>query len=731
MAAGQGGRPAVVDGLVCKEPSVMAWQDGERERWWSRAAALDHGLERPDWDVAAARADRVSDLTPPQVSWLLAKGPEAPARALLGKPLRLRHRQRLDLGLVSVARFELDALPFALGEVGESADRLGVLVLPFRAPEAATLVAGWLRHLGSARLWARLWLRRHAETATRALIPAAAGRPGRARQQAEEALRYLAGIGHGPTIVEAAEGYGAQAAAVIAAGQGPYAVRSGKPPAWTRPERLPQLRLASGGTMPPEEVTRLVEALTRSRLAEPPEPAPGDAAPDGGGAPLVVESSAAVQPLVQAADPEAEKRIADCDPQSLAEFGRGLLSEWLADGMPPSEAWAVLAQAHVGDDSTMDILAPLVRSWPGSGRWARSLDGLAVLVTVGTDVALRHVLAMEQRISGGPTKDRAVDYLTQAAARRGLSVPQLADRLAVTHGLDTGITLDYGARTFTVATDEHLTAFAVGADGRLLARPPKPGVKDTNPAAYQQFLRLKRDLQVTAAAQTARLQRDMFAHQLRPARDVAAVLLPHPILGPIARRLLWGEYDPRHRLVRALRIAEDGSFADIHDASATVDDDAHLGIVHPAELGADLARWVRLFADYEVLQPFPQLHRPAVALTEPQRAATSLPGFGPVATDRIMQLLSGGRWHGNAFHMQRRLHTQLAHSLAGGLTLLVELDPGVAASTPNTVHEQRITEIWADDSGSDHWQLARRIPMGRCDTAALSEALAELYEMRD
>ena len=447
--------------------------------------------------------------------------------------------------------------------------------------------------------------------------------------------------------------------------------------------------------MPQDEVARLVEALTRSRLAEPPEPAPGDPAPDDGGPPLVVESAAAVQPLVQAADPEAEKLIADCDPQSVAEFGRGLLSGWLADGMPPSEAWVVPAQAHVGDDSTMDTLAPLVRSWPGTGRWARSLEGLAVLATVGTDVALRHVLAMEERISGGPTKDRVIDYLAQAAARRGLSVTQLADRLAVTHGLDTGITFDYGPRAFTVATDEHLTAFAVGADGRLLARPPRPGVRDTNPVAYRQFLRLKKDLQATAAAQAARLHRDMFAHRLRPAGDVTAILLPHPVLGPVARRLLWAEFDPPGRLIRALRIAEDGSFADVHDASATVDDDARLGIVHPAELGGDLGRWVRLFADYEILQPFPQVHRPAVALTATQRAATSLPGFGPVATDRVMSLLNRGRWHGNGFHLQRREHTQLAHELAGGLTLLVELDRA-SRHTPPT----RQTSSGSPSSGS-------------------------------
>jgi len=761
MAAGRGRKPVVVEGLTCEDPTVMVWADGERELWWSRAAALDHGREQPDWVMAATGADRLSDLTPAQVPWLVAKGPEASARALLATPLLLRIRQRLDVGRVAVARFELDALALALGEAGESADRLGGLVLPFRGPAAATLVAGWLRQLGSARLWARLWLSRHAEAAARALIPAAAGRPGKARQSAEDALRYLAAVGHGPIIVKTADGYGAAAGAVIAAllepapgrelpsgaprGATPagaeltpvpslfpdvaQAARKGQAPAWTRPERLPEIRRAGGGTVPEDEVARLVGALTRSRLGAAPEPAPGDPAPPNGGLPLVVESSAAAQPLVVPADPEAERLIEGCDRQSLAEFGRALLDEWLTDGMPASEAWVVLAQAHLGDDSTMDTLAPLVRSWPARSRYARAIDGLAVLATVATDVSLRHLLAIEEGMSGGPTNERAVSYLTQAAARRGLSVPQLADRLAITHGLDTGITLDYGPRAFTVVADDQFTAYVVDADGRRLARPPKPGVKDTNPEAYQQFLRLKKDLRATLAAQIARLERDMLAHRLRPARDLPAALLPHPILGPVTRRLLWGEYDAGRRLVRALRVAEDGSFADIHDTTASVDADAPLGIVHPAELGGELAGWAQTFVDYEILQPFPQLHRPAVALTGAERAATSLAGFGPVATERVVGLLRG-RWQGNGFHTSSPLHTQLARELPGGLTLLVEVDPGVTTSTSNTVAEQRITEIWADEAWSDHWQIARRTPMGVCDSAALSESLVELYGLR-
>ncbi|MFC7533979.1 DUF4132 domain-containing protein [Actinoplanes sp. GCM10030250] len=733
--AGQGRKPVVVEGLVCDDPTILVWEDGERELWRQRAAALEHGLEQPDWVTAATGADRLSDLTPPQISWLVARGPEASARSLLAAPSLLRHRQRIDVGRVAVARFEMDALALALSEAGESADRLGALLLPFRGPEPATLVAGWLRHLGSARLWARLWLHRHAEAAARALVPAAVGRPGRVRQNAEDALRHLVAIGKGQITIKIAEGYGEAALAVITALVEPVPGRepaggvltSVPPKVLERARNLPEPQVKEGGTMPPDDVASLVNALARSCLAEAPEPPPGDVAPPGG-LPLAVESSAATQPLVAPADPEAEKLIASCDERSLAEFGRALLDAWLTDEMPASEAWVVLAQAHIGDDATMDVLAPLVRSWPARSRYARAIDGFAVLATVGSDVALRHLLAIEANMSGGPTNERAAGYLRQAAARRGLSVTRLADRLTITHGLDAVVTLDYGPRTFRVVTDEHLTAHVAGADGRVLARPPKPGVKDTRPEAYQWFLRFKKELRATAAVQIARLEQDMLAHRLRPAGDLTAVLLPHPILGPIARRLLWGEYDGAGRLVRALRVAEDGSFADLHDTTAVVGRDTPLGIVHPAELGGEAAGWAQIFTDYEILQPFPQVHRPVVVLTGTQRAATSLAGFGPVAGSRIEAMLNG-RWRGNGYDTADRVHTQLARDLPTGLTLLVEVTPGVPTSTYHATVEQRVTEIWVDDDWADHWQVARRTPLGVGDPAALSELLVELYAL--
>jgi hypothetical protein len=120
------------------------------------------------------------------------------------------------------------------------------------------------------------------------------------------------------------------------------------------------------------------------------------------------------------------------------------------------------------------------------------------------------------------------------------------------------------------------------------------------------------------------------------------------------------------------------------------------------------------------------MHRPAVTLTAAQWAATSLSGFGPVPTRRVRTLVNR-EWLGNGHTRADDRHTQVAHDLPGGRTLVVELSPGLPAAPPAVDDEHQVTEIWVDDEWSDHWQASRRTPIGVGDFVAVSELLVELY----
>jgi hypothetical protein len=107
-----------------------------------------------------------------------------------------------------------------------------------------------------------------------------------------------------------------------------------------------------------------------------------------------------------------------------------------------------------------------------------------------------------------------------------------------------------------------------------------------------------------ASAQAARMEEAMLAGRDFPEEIFRAVVLPHPVLGTLARRLVW-------RDARGLffRVAEDGSFASADDTVTDVR--APVRIADPnAMTEGDRLRWSEVMASYEIVQPFAQLGRP-------------------------------------------------------------------------------------------------------------------------
>ena len=143
---------------------------------------------------------------------------------------------------------------------------------------------------------------------------------------------------------------------------------------------------------------------------------------------------------------------------------------------------------------------------------------------------------------------------------------------------------------------------------------------------------------------------DIFSGMLLERAFVANTALPTVVLrNPVAQRLLWRVEIGRLAVLKGLlsqteivfRVAEDGSFADIHDDAIPgglderhtlfmgAEDFRTVRLVHPLDLPtADLEQWQQLFHDYEILQAFPQLHRPIHRHTPQERAdwLAALPG---------------------------------------------------------------------------------------------------------
>ncbi|MEU8361080.1 DUF4132 domain-containing protein [Nonomuraea sp. NPDC048882] len=664
-------KAVVVDGLACTDQPALVWAPGEQDNWRSRAndGSWDRSWRRSWKDIADQIADGRDGYWSDEIA-LFVTGPEDLAAPLIGtwRPGDLWGAG--DWMPRVVARFGMAALPMVLDSARRGPSGVAAVLLPFAAPEVAVLMADWLARLKSVRATALAWLNRHPAAAARALIPAALGKPGTARQRAEQALAALVAGGHRDAVAAAAAGYGPAAEAAVAGllANDPLDALPARMPAvpeWTDVAiTTPILLRGDAGALPPEAVRHVTTMLAISKLGAP-----------YAGLDLVKEA---------------------CDGRGLADFAWALFQCWQLAGFPAKESWVMDAQALLGDDETVRRLTPLIRTWPGEGGHARAVAGLDLLAAIGSEVALMHLHGIAEKVKYSGLKHQAKLKMEEVAAELGLTPQELADRLVPDFGLsaDGSLTLDYGRRQFVVGFDEQLKPFVADASGKRLKNLPKPGANDDPelaPAAHRRFAGLKKDVRSVAGDAIHRLEQAMVNRRRWSAADFSRLLVGHPLLWHIVRRLVWGRYDPSGRLTGTLRVAEDRTFADVEDDTLTLPEDAVVGVVHPLELGEDLAAWSEVFADYEILQPFPQLGRETY---EPDPALVAEIEAAKVPTRAVIGLERRGWRRGTP--QDAGWQGWIERDVPGGRTYTIGLDPGIVIGDPDFADEQSLGELGFD-----------------------------------
>ncbi|MEU4688641.1 DUF4132 domain-containing protein [Actinoplanes sp. NPDC023714] len=699
--------PLVVTGLDSDATVLVDWAEGERESWGRSEWARRHGGEH-DFAATAARIG-----TPAGNKWdelfLFLSGPdELTVPAIAGWTPRDVWGID-DWGRALLSRYQAAAVPALIDCARRAPAQAAPILAPVVSAEVALLMAGWHQRLRSVRKVAAGWLARHASPAARALVPVAvgpvSGKAAAARADAEDGLRALAAMGHTDCVRGAAAVHGPETVAAVEEilAVDPLTILPQVIPGlpeWANPALLPPIRLTGGhGTLPAEAVGHVLTMLAMSRIGA---PYPGLA-------------------LVAAA----------CEPAGLAEFAWGLFTEWREAGHPAKQSWALDALGLLGDDETVRRLAPVIRAWPGEGGHARAVAGLDVLAEIGTDVALTYLHGIAQRVKFKGLKERAQEKITELAAALGLTADELADRLVPDLGLDeTGsLVLDYGRRRFTVGFDEQLKPFVADAAGKRLKALPKPGAQDDPelaPEAYRMFSALKKDVRAIAADQVRRLERAMVDQRRWSGADFRHYFAGHPLMRHLVRRLVWFRFEHSS----GIRPAEDGSFADVDDEAVVLGDDERIGVAHPLQLGDALAAWAGVFADYEILQPFPQLGREVEALTPEQAEERLGRGFlgVRVPTTTLLGLERRG-WQRGA-PQDAGVQGWFERDVPGGLTLVVEIDPGIAVGALDVLPEQRIVEVYADDrDGHRTYQRRESSRLRELDPITAAEALRDLREV--
>ncbi|MDG6107938.1 DUF4132 domain-containing protein [Dactylosporangium aurantiacum] len=708
-------KPVVLPGLTCTAAPVIRWAPGERDAWAAMRARpadwwrLETSIEEATEHYRSGSLEGHHEVT------LMLTAPNDVVRSLLPgwRPKRVWDSPQWFPQLV--ARHELLALPAAVHLAAEDQAGCTELLLPFAAPEVATHMAATLVRLKSLRGVVLAWFDRHPADAALALVPAALGPAGPARRAAEESLRTIAQR-HRDEVLAAAAEHGPDAAAAVRTLVGGSALQTLPAkipdlPAWADPSLLPRILLKDRTAALGDEPARhLCTMLAISR--------PGE---------------------VYAGVPIA---LAALDRRSLAEFGWAVFIQWQAVGAPPKEPWPLQALEWLGDDDTVRRLSPVIRAWPGEGGHAKAVTGLDVLAGIGSDLALTHLSGIAQKAKFKGLKERATEKVAEVAARLGLTAEQLADRLVPDLGLDStgSLRLDYGPRQFVIRFDEQLKPYVIDGTGARRKDLPKPGARDDQelaPAAYQRYTALKKDVRTIAADQIHRLETAMVTQRRWTASSFHDHLVTHPLLGQIVRRLVWTATvrDSASGAAAdvapvAFRVAEDGTYADADDDTYELPPDAMVGVAHPRRLGASLATWSAVFADYEILQPFTQLGRPVHELTADEQAAPELARFAgrKVPTTTLLGLERRGWQRGTP--QDAGVQGWIWRATPTGHAVVLDLNPGIPIGAHQYAPDQEVTTVWLNDRPWGDWrprQLSRTF--AALDDITASELLRDLTEV--
>ncbi|WP_146655329.1 DUF4132 domain-containing protein [Labilithrix luteola] len=649
-------------------PSEASWRDEEREKAESRNPDGD-GVTWNDVSVAKLGPSDLETFVAHREKWSLPTSIQD-----LGLAPRSVHDRLMALGFSIAEYWTRWALPNVM--VRNGLTHLPLLRAAMEDPTSTEAVLEAAQPFGDVALvpgivkafagkknkaLARSWLLRHPRHgAAGALAIWSAG--GEQAADATRVLRYLDGRGQRAMILELASAYDAAAVTNLLEADPLAAPKVKKPvlPAFASSSGLPGLVAVDGTKVDSKEVDELLVRLAFSNADE-------------------------VHPGVIA----AKARYTE---PSRASFAWALFEAWLKEKADAKQGWCMQAVGFLGDDESARKLTALAKAWPGENASARAQAALDALLNIGTDAALININLLAEKSKFPAFKAAARERIDAIAYARGLTADELADRLVPTLGLEESgsRTLDLGSRSFEIVFGEDLLPCVKDADGMIHAELPKPNKTDDKAlakTAKDRFSALKKDARTSASLQIARMERAMRSARTISAEVFTGCFAKHPWMTHLAQRFVWGAFEGT-TLKATFRVAEDGSLASVADETFELSPAMMVTLLHPLAFPeGELERWAQVFADYEILQPFPQLARPVFVIEESERAKNVLARFNDktvrYAALRGLEARGWERWYDASVQMAQRLD---ARSFA-----VLDTEPGWHPSqTADDIEPQRI-----------------------------------------
>jgi hypothetical protein len=318
-------------------------------------------------------------------------------------------------------------------------------------------------------------------------------------------------------------------------------------------------------------------------------------------------------------------------------------------------AWLlVLVPAEALGAAVEELAEACFRRSGGGGPRAARLGNACVsaLGAVGGAVGLSRLAQLKQRVLY-PSALKAIEReLEQAAAAAGLEAAEVEELMVPTWGLEQGCK---ATALGPVVVELSVSAgLQVELGWRLPHGPLQKGLsaewRRRFPAECEELQAEAKDLQSALGAQRERLERLMSARRSWPLGRWRQRYLDHPLVGPLARRLVW-QFVSGGRVVTGAWLQ--GRMVDVCGRPLGLDEGALVSLWHPAEAPAPEAAMWRLWWEWAQLeQPFKQAAREVYGLGGDERPQARHVGRFAGRFLRQHQLAALCQQRGWRYHLQ-------------------------------------------------------------------------------
>jgi hypothetical protein len=289
-------------------------------------------------------------------------------------------------------------------------------------------------------------------------------------------------------------------------------------------------------------------------------------------------------------------------------FLKGLA--WSCAGRPETEVARALARLVEG----------CLKKIPGTGPWAVRAASAAVWA-LGETASTESVAALSRlnlKVSHRGTVAQIEKAIESAAQKQGIPRDELEDLAVPTFGLyEQGVRHEQfgeaGSAELRLDSAGAITLSWFGPGAKPLKSPPA-AVKQQHGDELKALKADSDNLQKTLTAQSQRIEAFLLTNRTWTLEAWRERYLNHPVLGNIARRLIWrfGDGDSA-----GIWSAADSAFVDQDGSRIEIPESASVRLWHPIHASVEnIERWRGLLETPGIRQPFKQAYREVYLITD-------------------------------------------------------------------------------------------------------------------